>query len=152
VTYAYKGEPERVFLREIVAEYNAKHIDCWIKSTSMGFYSIDYVLKKGKIPRDREFNPDIFIKMKNIIIVLEIKDNEEIKNPSLENIWKNEYALAYFARLNEKLKESNVNEEYQFHFIAESDVFEFFTRVQEDTVFGYQSHLDVKLKEAFRNL
>ena len=48
----------------------------------VGFYSIEYAWKKGNKPKRGEFSPDFFIKQGDQIFVVEIKDDEEIADPS----------------------------------------------------------------------
>lgn len=140
--------PERNFIRELISPENAKNIDAWIKSTPNKFYSIDYAWRKGEHPKRGLFNPDFFIKMKSLIFVIEIKDDSELIDPSIENIKKNEYALNHFANLNITLEENEYPEQYYFHFITPQDFPEFFKRLREGTIMNFRSKLDVKLKEA----
>ena len=139
---------ERDFMRELVKAVNAEKIDTWIKSTATRFYSIAYSWRKGDHPIRRDFNPDFFIKIGRLILVIEIKDEGELRDPSIENVKKNEYAIAHFEKLNARLKEEGIDVEYRLHFIAPQDVLEFFKRIREDTITDYRSKLDWKLKEA----
>lgn len=142
--------PERDFMRELVRPSNAERITAWIKSTSTRFYSISYSWRKGDHPIRREFNPDFFIKVGGLILVIEIKDDEELRDPSVENIKKNEFAVTHFEKLNARLKEEGIDIEYRFHFIAPQDVLEFFKRLREGTIAEYRSNLDWKLKDALK--
>lgn len=139
---------ERDFMRELVKAVNAEKIDTWIKSTATRFYSIAYSWRKGDHPIRRDFNPDFFIKIGRLILAIEIKDEGELRDPSIENVKKNEYAIAHFEKLNARLKEEGIDVEYRLHFIAPQDVLEFFKRIREDTITDYRSKLDWKLKEA----
>jgi len=96
--------PERKFTRELCNREYAAKIDAWLKNTPMGFYTIEYAWKKGEHPKRGEFSPDFFLKQGNQIFVVEIKDNEQIKDPLPENVKKHEYARAHFERLNGWLK------------------------------------------------
>ena len=122
-------------------------IDAWIKSTSMNFYGIDYAWKKSEHPKRGKFNPDFFIKRGDIIIVAEIKDDEELKAPSQENIKKYEYAVAHFERVNAELKKQKNKTKYRFHFLVPKDYPDFFKQLKEEKIAAYRSKIDVKLAE-----
>lgn len=139
---------ERHFIRELVSPNNAGKIDAWIKSTQNGFYGIDYAWRKGEHAKRGIFNPDFFIKQGNVILVIEIKDDGELTDPSAENIKKNEFTIAHFAKLNEKLREECIDQVYYFHFLTPQDFPEFFKRLREGTISTFRSKLDVVLKEA----
>lgn len=139
--------PERNFIREIVSPSNVQNIDAWIKSTSMRFYGIEYAWRKGEHPKRATFNPDFFIKLGKFVLVIEVKEDHELNDPSLENIKKNEYALAHFEKLNILLEQAGIQDRYQFHFITPKDFPEFFKRLREGTITAFRSKLDVKLKE-----
>ena len=95
------GTPERKFVRELLNRENAKELDGWLKNTPVGFYTIEYAWKKGEHPKRGEFSPDFILKKGNRIHVVEIKGDEEISDPSPENVKKYEYAIQHFDRLNE---------------------------------------------------
>jgi type III restriction enzyme len=139
---------ERNFMRELVRPTNTAKIDAWIKSTSMRFYSINYSWRKGDHPIRRDFNPDFFIKIGKLVLVIEIKDDTELRDPSIENIKKNESAVAHFIKLNARLKVEGIDVEYLFHFIAPADMTEFFQRIREGTIDEYRSNLDWRLSGA----
>ena len=71
---------ERRFVKELVKSENAEHIVAWLKSTPMSFYEIDYFWKKGEHPKRGKFSPDFFIKSGDLILVAEIKEDDEIKS------------------------------------------------------------------------
>ena len=77
-------------MKELVNADNISHIEAWIKSTPMRFYEIEYFWKKAEHPKRSHFNPDFFIKTGKLILVVEIKDDEEMNDPSVENKKKNE--------------------------------------------------------------
>ena len=54
-----------------------------------------------------KFSPDFFIKAGNLILVVEIKYDEEVKDPSDENRMKHRYASEHFMRLNEELEKAS---------------------------------------------
>ncbi len=143
---------ERNFLRELIMPANVAHLDAWIKSTATGFYGIDYAWKKGNQPKRGTFNPDFFIKVGALILVVEIKDEGELRDPSPENVKKNEYAVAHFAKLNARLAGEGVDKRYHFHFLAPPDIPEFFKRLREGTIASFRSALDVKLKQVSTSL
>jgi type III restriction enzyme len=93
--------PERRFIRGLCERNNAKIVDAWLKNTPVGFYSIQYAWKKGEHPKRGEFSPDFIIKQGDRVFVVEIKGDEEISNPSPENVKRHEFAAAHFQRLNE---------------------------------------------------
>jgi len=140
---------ERRFVKELVNPDNAKHIDAWIKSTPMGFYEIDYFWKKGEHPKRGKFNPDFFIKIKigKLILVVEIKDDDEISDPSIENKKKNEYALAHFDRINAYLRKNKKDISYKFNFLTPSDYNGFFQSIRDGNIASFRSALDVELKK-----
>lgn len=140
-------ENERRFQKELVNADNISHIDSWIKSTPMGFYEIDYFWKKAEHPKRSRFNPDFFIKTGKIISVVEIKDDEEINDPSPENKKKSEFALAHFERVNGYLKKNGKDIQYKFNFLTPTDFAGYFQRLREGKIVNFRSALDVKLAE-----
>jgi len=143
---------ERNFIRELISANNAIHIDSWIKSTATRFYGIEYAWRKGEHHKRGTFNPDFFIKIDNIILVIEVKDDMELTDPHQENIKKNEYAIAHFEKLNELLVKLGISYRYQFHFINPKDFPEFFKRLREGTIVAFRSKLDVRLCELNKEL
>ena len=93
-------KPERLFVRELIKHENSKVVDSWLKSTDQDFYPIEYSWKKGEHPRRGRFNPDFFIKINENILVVEIKGDEEIRDPSDENKAKYKAAKKHFDTLN----------------------------------------------------
>jgi type III restriction enzyme len=140
------SENERRFINLLLRPENLPHYDSWMKSTSTRFYEIDYAWKKGEHPKRGKFSPDFFIKVGNLILILEIKGDEDLADPSDENIKKNEYAVAHFARLNERLEGNGSAIRYQFHFITERSYNKFFQALRGDSISTFRSELDVKLE------
>jgi len=133
---------ERDFIRQLIKSENAKVIDAWVKSPDTDFYSIDFSWKKGASQKRGSFNPDFFVKKGNHIFVLEIKDDDEINEPSDENKGKYKYATQHFAKLN-----SQQNEQvYHFHFLTPKDFDKFFKFVRDDN-YDFVSQLEVALEE-----
>lgn len=110
--------PERKFIRELTSRNNAQKLDSWIKNTHFGFYAIEYAWKKGEHPKRGDFSPDFFIKQGDLIYVVEIKGDEEIAEPAVENVKKHEFARQHFERLNEWLKGDGIATRYQFNMLT----------------------------------
>jgi type III restriction enzyme len=142
------GNPERKFIRLLMSRENAQKIDAWIKNTPMGFYSIEYAWKKGNTAKRGEFSPDFFIKQENLIMVVEIKGDEEISDPSAENIKKHEYAAQHFVTLNEWLKDSEIPMRYQFIMLTPKNFNVFFQKLRDKNLEGFRSELDVAIRKA----
>src|SRR3989344_1260885 len=136
---------ERRFVKELINPDNTKHMDAWIKSTPMGFYEIDYFWKKGEHPKRGKFNPDFFIKTGKWIAVVEIKDDDEISDPSPENKKKNEFALAHFERINSYLRKKKSKISYKFNFLTPSDFGNYFQSIRDKSINNFRSKLDVAL-------
>jgi type III restriction enzyme len=139
------SENERRFINHLLRAENLSHYDAWMKSTSTRFYEIDFAWKKGEHPKRGKFSPDFFIRVKDLILVVEIKDDEEIAEPHEENVKKNEYALEHFARLNERMKETGSHVRYQFNFLTERGFGKFFQALRENRITTFRSELDVRL-------
>lgn len=138
---------ERRFVKELVSAENVPYLDAWIKSTAMGFYEIDFFWKKGEHPKRGRFSPDFFIKAGPLVLVIEVKDDDEIADPSLENKKKYEYATGHFDRLNAYLRKKRAGVAYKFNFLTPSDFNNFFQSIRGGTVSTFQSALDVELKQ-----
>ncbi len=94
-----------------------------------------------------KFNPDFFIKAGELIIVVEVKGDEELQEPSEENRKKNEYAIAHFKRINEHLEQEGSPIRYKFTFLTPASFNKFFQSLRDGTMVGFRSELDVKLAE-----
>jgi hypothetical protein len=79
-----------------------------------------------------------------LIFVIEINGDEDIAEPSDKNIKKNEYALAHFARLNERLEAAGSPVRYRCNFLTEKS-FNSFQALRENCAATFRSELDVKL-------
>ncbi|TSA30578.1 MAG: hypothetical protein D4R67_00165 [Bacteroidetes bacterium] len=135
-------KPERLFVRELIKQENAKAIDSWLKSTDQDFYPVEYSWKKGEHPKRGRFNPDFFIKVKDNILVVEIKGDEEIREPSDENKAKYKAAKKHFETLNEqqdKLK-------YYFNFLMPEDYDYYFDHLRSGN-YNFISKLDAELEK-----
>jgi type III restriction enzyme len=127
---------------------NALAIDAWLKNTPQRFYAIEYAWKKGEHPKRGEFSPDFFIKAEDRIFVFEIKDDNEISEPSIENQKKYEYAKAHFDRLNKWLEAEGLSVRYQLNFLTPKSYGIFFQKLREKDLWGFRSAIDVVLVKA----
>jgi type III restriction enzyme len=137
--------PERKFIRQLCVRENAVAVDGWLKNAPQRFYAIEYAWKKGEHPKRGEFSPDFFIRKGKTIYVVEIKEDDEIDDPSLENQKKFEYARDHFNRLNAWLKRDGIAAEYQLNYLTPKDFNKFFIKLRKDEVKGFRSELDVVL-------
>ena len=142
------SENEKRFIYMLRDPHNVTYYDAWLKSTATRFYHFDYAWKKGEHPKRAKFNPDFFIRMGDLILVIEIKGDEELREPSEENRAKNEYALAHFRRVDEYLEQKGSSTRYIFHFLTPRNFNAFFQDLREGHIANFRSELDVKLAEA----
>lgn len=133
-------KPERDFVRQLIKQENAQAIDSWIKSTDQDFYQIEYSWRKGDKAKRGYYNPDFFIKIGNHIVVVEIKGDEEIYEPSVENKAKQKSARTHFELLNCQQSELI----YHFTFLSPKDYDKFFSFIRSKN-FNFASELDVVL-------
>src|SRR5665648_130145 len=127
-----KLEPERKFVEAIVGSKVCAKIDAWIKSRDMGFYSVEYSWRKGEHPTQGSFNPDLFLKLGENIVVIEIKSDGD---DSEENKAKYRWAKKHFEDLNEELKKSKINQRYFLHFLSPNSYAEFVEYFCDNRVF-----------------
>jgi type III restriction enzyme len=139
--------PERRFIRLLCERDNAQMIHAWLKNSSQRFYAIEYAWKKGEHPKRGEFSPDFFIKKGETVYVVEIKDDDEIGDPSPENQKKFEYARDHFERLNEWLKKEGIDTRYQLNFLTPKSFNRFFIQLRKNDAVGFRSELDVVLAQ-----
>ena len=137
--------PERKVVRQLCERQNAVALEAWLKNAPQRYYAIEYAWKKGEHPKRGEFSPDFFIKKDDMIYVLEIKDDSEVADPSLENQKKFEYAQAHFKRLNRWLSDAGIATRYQHNWLSPKSYNRFFQLLREGTVEGFRSELDVVL-------
>lgn len=143
------SNPELKFIGELVKPENAKCFDGWIKSTSQGLYAIEYVWRKGEHPRNSSFNPDFFIQTTDRILVVEIKGDEQVKDPDAENIGKYRAAKEHFKVINNKLKYDNDDRLYKFTFLTPASYGPFFDAIRSgdpDSIDKFSSELDIALE------
>jgi type III restriction enzyme len=82
------------------------------------------------------------------MFVVEIKDDDQIADPSPENVKKHEFASAHFTRLNDWLKKQKLTTRYQFNMISPKDYGKFFTKLRKQDLVGFRSDLDVAMGKA----
>lgn len=139
---------ERKFIRSLCDRQNAQVLDAWIKNAPQKFYWVEYAWEKREHPKRGEFSPDFFVMMDDMIYVVEIKDDGEITEPSLENQKKYEYAIAHFERLNEGLEKEGAPKRYQFNFLSPKNYGVFFQKLRNKDLKGFSSEIDVALANA----
>lgn len=140
--------PERKFVRLLTTREHSARLDAWLKNTPVGFYSIEYAWKKGEHPKRGEFSPDFFLKQGDRIFVLEVKGDEEIRDPSPENVKKHTYASEHFERLTEWLGRDKSSVCYQFNMISPKSFNVFFQKLREGELATFRSDLDVAMTNA----
>ena len=133
-------KPERDFVRQLVKADNANTVNAWIKSTDQDFYPIEYAWRKGEHPKRGFFNPDFFINKGTHIVVVEVKGDEELDDPSDENNAKCRAARQHFERLNSQQDECI----YHFHFLTPVD-YDLFFGFLRDARYDFVSRLDASL-------
>ena len=144
------SENERRFIKALLDPQNLSHYAAWIKSTAIRFYEIDYAWKKGEHPKRGKFSPDFFIKANNLILVVEVKGDEELSKPpdeNQENIKKKEYADEHFKRVNEHLEQEGNPIRYKFNFLTPDNFGKYFQYLRGGRIIDFRSELDVKLSE-----
>jgi len=139
------GNPETLFLKNLINKDISKQIDSFIKSPDMNFYNFNYVWQKGSHHKNAKFNPDWFIKQGSLIIVVETKEDAQINEPDMENIGKNKAALEHFERLNKYLEEQKSENRYKFTFLTPKDYQVFFDKLKNKEVENFNSKLDIAL-------
>lgn len=142
------SDPEKEFLKRLTETHN-NEIKGWIKSNSVGFYGIDYSWKKGEHTQRGVFNPDFFIKYKNRIIVVEIKGDEQVFCPEVENIAKYKAAREHFKYINKKLKDDKIDLRYKFTMITPKSYEIFFNAFNSNSIEdidGFISQLDAAIE------
>lgn len=140
--------PERRFIRALVARENAMAIDAWVKNSSARFYGIEFAWKKGEHAKRGEFSPDFFILQGDICNVVEIKSDDELNEPSAENIKKYHYAHQHFEALNAQLAAEGIKRKYYFTMLPPKNFNTFFQTIREKGMSNFLSELDVVLRAA----
>lgn len=138
-------DPEKRFVQLLTDNDLSKHIDAWIKARDVGFYSIDYQKNKGS--KFQSFNPDFFIKVKDNIIVVETKADNDISD---ENRAKYKAAKRHFELLNLELSKKNIDQKYYFCFLSPADYKTFEQYVIDGRMFT--SNFRSKLEDALEKM
>ncbi len=140
-------EPELKFVEVLTKTTVAQKIDAWVKSRDVGFYSFNYILKRGSQPK--EFNPDFFVKIGNRIAVIETKTNNDI---SLENYSKMVDAKKHFSVLNSELEKAGIDVHYSFNILSPSSYPDFEAKLIDGTYFnGFNSEIEIQLQDSYKN-
>ena len=147
--------PEKDFIENLIKEKNVSIIDAWCKSKDKGFYELEFSWKRWEHTVLDHFNPDFFIKQGENIVVIEIKDDNSIKEYSRDFIRNKEKyftAQKHFETLNEFLKTKKIKQKYFFHFCSPKDYWSLFWYLRNNNIDKYLSNLDevfenTKLKE-----
>lgn len=148
------GDPETKFVKRLVEEAVAKVIDGFVKCNDTGFYYFDYTWRKGTHQQIGQFNPDFFIKKKNVIVAVEIKDDGQIRNPDMENIGKYRAAVSHFERINGYFQDRGEPVRYKFTFLSPRNFDRFFEMLLDenaDLIMNFNSELDVRLSQVKDN-
>ena len=124
--------PEKKFLNFLLKSDYESYYDSFIKSTDRGFYSIPYSYKKGTHMKYLNFNPDFFIKKPGLILVVEIKSDQEDANETRAKLRDSQ---AHFSELNKRQSEF----EYLFFMLSPQDYETFFIGLTSDSMKQYQS-------------
>ena len=80
--------------------------------------------------------------------MVEIKGDEELREPSEENRKKNEYALAHFDRVNDNLQQADNPLRHKSTFLNAAYINKFFQSLRDGNISSFRSDLDRKLAEA----
>lgn len=140
-------DPEFKFVEVLTKTTVAQKIDAWVKSRDVGFYKINYILKRGSHPK--EFNPDFFIKVGNRIAVIETKMNNDI---TLENYSKMVDSKKHFSILNEELNKLGSDVRYSFNILSPSSYPDFEAKLIDGSYFnGFNSEIEIQLQESYKN-
>ena len=154
-TVLTSSKPERKFVDILCKKENADLITSWIKSRDRSFYEIEYSMRYGSVfsksrkYKHDKFNPDFFIKMEKdgmwYYLVVEIKDDGD---DSDENKAKYKYSVEHFARLNDRMIQAGIPEQYIFHFLSPNSYDIFFNHLKDGSVLEGQD----KFRCALENL
>lgn len=138
LSVASNHSPEKKFLNFLLRNDYESYYDSFIKSADRGFYSIPYSYKKGTHMKYLNFNPDFFIKKSGLILVVEIKSDQEDANETRAKLRDSQ---SHFSELNKRQSEF----EYLFFMLSPQDYETFFIGLTSDSMKQYQSSLMVRL-------
>ena len=105
------GTPERI--RMLCERENAQAVDAWLKILLCDSTGLSMLGRKETKQNEAISSPDLFIKQSDRTFVVEIKGDEEIADPAVENQKKYEYAVSHFERLNTWLSKEKAPIRYQ---------------------------------------
>jgi type III restriction enzyme len=135
------SEPEYRFVKLLVEQKNAEHLQGWIKSSDMGFYEIEYSYPRGDFSKRGTYNPDFFLNLGRDVLVVEVKEDGEIAGLSPETKGKRSAAAVHFDHLNRL--QSKIR--YHCTFLTPKDYDVFFGLLRASKAMTFQSSLDVAL-------
>ena len=147
------SKPEARFIEMLTNKDNVSFIDKWVKSSHIGFYSINFSWRsESHHSKLGNFNPDFFIVVGNRIIVAEVKGDEKLRGDEehdyLENKGKNVWAKKHFEIINEELEKRGSDVRYKFTFITPKSygaLFEAIKSGNAEKIDKFTSELDIVL-------
>lgn len=147
------AEPERRFIESLCKKDVAEKIDAWLKSRDRGFYGIEYSWRPSNHQKIGVFNPDFFIKISKddteYFVIVEIKSD---KDDSDENKAKYKYAKDHFERLNQKLEEDGIKQNYIFHFLSPEGYTAFFEYLKDGRILDGQEKFRCELENLLESV
>jgi type III restriction enzyme len=138
LSVASNHSPEKKFLNFLLRSDYESYYDSFIKSADRGFYSVPYSYKKGTHMKYLNFNPDFFIKKSGLILVVEIKSDQEDANETRAKLRDSQ---SHFSELNKRQSEF----EYLFFMLSPQDYESFFIGLTSASMKQYQSSLMERL-------
>ncbi|MDO8879501.1 MAG: DEAD/DEAH box helicase family protein [Coriobacteriia bacterium] len=139
------SDNEAKFIGELRKPENAACISGWLKNTAVRFFDFDYAWRRGTHPKRGRFSPDFLIRCGDVVLVAEVKDDDEVREPSAENIGKNLHAQRHFRTLNQRLEEIGSPVRYKFTFVTPQSFPPLFDRMRRGQIMQFRSALDVEL-------
>ena len=131
---SYDSDNEKQFIERVFT--NIDEIDCWIKSRTQGFYTIEM--------ENTNFNPDFILRMNNNkILIIEIKDDNDKK---ILNAQKLQALEEHTKILNDELKKAGISNEYIPYLLRPKDFNSFFGEVVNDKKYKHIPDYHSELK------
>ena len=81
------------------------------------------------------------------MFVIEVKGDEEIRDPATDNVKKHEYATEHFNRLNYWLEKEKIPTHYQFNMISPKSYNVFFQKLRDGGLEVFRSEVDVAVAQ-----
>ncbi len=100
--------------------------------------------RHGEAIRYDKFNPDFILKIDKNIIIVEIKDDEEIQSLHPENIGKHNAAIEHVKLINKHLNADI----YKFTMLTPKSYDAFFESIKNKTFLKFNSELDVEIQKS----